>query len=87
MTDGGTDPDTPVFGSSGLQLDTNQRLGIGLIVGGFVLLVLLRFVTSPIGREVTGYSAIGLGEFLLIPVFLLVVGLGIVVLIWGGEWW
>lgn len=61
------------------------QIGVLAIVGGFLMLVALRFVTSPIGREITGRETIGLAEFLMIPLFLGLVGGGIVLLLWQPD--
>lgn len=85
MTDGETDAGTQTRPPASVDLGRKQVLGLLLVVGGFILLVVLRFVTSPIGRKVTGDSSIGLQEFLMIPLFLLLVGAGIILFLWGPE--
>ena len=62
--------------------DNSTRYGLLTIVLGLVLLVVLRLWASPITRRVTGRSGNGLFEFLLIPVFFAVVGVGILLFLW-----
>lgn len=54
-----------------------KRYGIALVALGVVALLVLRFVTSPIGRRIAGERGIGVAPFLAIPVFLALVALGI----------
>lgn len=64
------------------------RVGLLAITSGFLMLIALRFVTSPIGRQITGQEEIGMVEFLMIPLFLALVGGGIVLMVWqptGGN--
>ncbi len=63
----------------------STRYGVGIVVAGLVLLIALRLWASPIAREVTGRGENGLLEFLLIPVFLGVVGLGILLFLWEPD--
>lgn len=62
--------------------ENNRRLGVLVIAGGVVLLLGLRFWASPVGRRITGRSGITVVEFLGIPLFLLVVSVGIALLLW-----
>lgn len=63
----------------------HRRLGVGIALGGFLLLLTLRVWASPIALVITGRSGVSVVTFLLIPVLLLVVGAGIVVALWGEE--
>ena len=65
--------------------DNSTKYGFTVAVVGFVLLLLLRVWASPIARAVTGRSSNGLLEFLLIPVFLGIVGVGILLFLWEPE--
>lgn len=56
-----------------------RRYGAGLVALGFVALLALRFVASPIGRRILGQRDVGVVAFLAIPVFLGIVALGIAV--------
>ena len=64
------------------------RIGLLAITSGLLMLIALRFVTSPVGRQITGREAVGMVEFLMIPLFLALVGGGIVLMVWqptGGD--
>ena len=63
----------------------SRRLGLGVAVVGFLLLLSLRFWASPITRTITGREGVSVVSFLAIPLFLLVIGVGIVIFIWGDE--
>lgn len=63
----------------------NRRIGLGLALAGFFLLLSLRWWTSPIARRITGRQQIQVTEFLLIPVFFLLVGAGILLFLWEPE--
>lgn len=63
----------------------HRRLGAGAIALGFVSLVVLRFWVSPIARRATDRGAVGVVEFLGIPLFLGLVVLGIALLLWEPE--
>lgn len=63
----------------------STRYGVGIVVAGLVLLLVLRLWASPIAQAVTGRSRNGLVEFLLIPIFLAVVGLGILLFLWEPD--
>lgn len=65
--------------------ERNRELGVLTVVAGLVLLLSLRLWTSPITRGITGRSEIGVLEFLLIPAFFLVVGIGILLFLWEPE--
>lgn len=54
-----------------------RRYGVALAVLAFVLLVALRFWTSPVGRSITGREGVGVLAFLGIPVFLGLLAAGI----------
>lgn len=59
-----------------------KRYGVGVAALGFVLLVVLRFWASPVGRTIAGRDDVGLIAFLGIPLFLglLVAGIGLFLL-------
>lgn len=63
----------------------STRYGVGIVVAGLALLLLLRLWASPISQAVTGRARNGLVEFLLIPVFLGVVGVGILLFLWEPD--
>jgi hypothetical protein len=65
--------------------DNSTRYGIATVAAGVVLLIGLRLWASPLTRQITDRGANGLLEFLLIPTFLLVVGLGILLFLWEPE--
>lgn len=62
--------------------ERNRELGVLTVVLGVVLLLTLRLWTSPIARGIVGRNTGGLLEFLLIPVFLVVVAIGITLFLW-----
>lgn len=57
--------------------------GVGAIVGGTILLLLLRMWTSPITRTAMGRESISVVSFMGIPLFLGLVALGIGLLLYG----
>lgn len=63
----------------------HQRLGVGVAVVGVLLLLSLRLWASPVALAVTGRPRVGVVAFLGIPFFLLVVGAGIVIFLWGDQ--
>jgi len=63
----------------------STRYGVGTVVLGMVCLIALRVWASPIARTAMGRGRNGLLEFLLIPVFLGVVGLGILLFLWEPD--
>lgn len=63
----------------------HRRLGVGIAIVGFLLLLTLRVWASPIALVITGRPGVNVVTFLLIPVLLLVVGAGIAVALWGEE--
>jgi len=65
--------------------ERNRELGLATIAVGFVLLLGLRAWTSPLTRNATGGGPPGLLEFLLIPVFLIVVAAGVVLALWEPD--
>jgi hypothetical protein len=65
--------------------ERNRELGVLTVVCGLLLLLSLRLWTSPIARGITGQSEVGVFEFLLIPAFFLVVGIGILLFLWEPE--
>lgn len=54
-----------------------KRYGVGIAALGFVLLVVLRFWASPVGRSITGRNSVSVTAFLGIPVFLALLVAGI----------
>lgn len=60
----------------------NRQLGLVVIVLGAVSLLGLRFWTSPLTRSATQEGPPGLFEFLLIPAFFIVVGVGVALVLW-----
>jgi len=65
--------------------ERNRELGVLTVLCGLVLLLSLRLWTSPIAMGITGRSGVGVFEFLLIPVFFVVVGIGILLFLWEPE--
>lgn len=63
----------------------NKKYGILTVAAGLVLLLGLRLWASPLTRRITGRTANGLVEFLMIPVFLAVVGIGILLFLWEPD--
>lgn len=63
----------------------NRRLGVAVAVIGLLLLLTLRLWASPVAMTVTGRPEVSVVSFLAIPLFLLVIGAGIVVFLWGDE--
>lgn len=65
--------------------ERNRELGVLTVLAGVVLLLGLRVWTSPLTRTATGADAPGLWEFLLIPVFFVVVAAGVGLFLWESE--
>lgn len=65
--------------------ERNRQLGVATVLFGVLLLLGLRAWTSPLTREATGGGEPGLLEFLLIPLFLFVVGIGTALFLWEPE--
>jgi len=65
---------------------TDHRVlgGVAILLGVLALFV-LRIWASPIALSVTGRGGVSVLSFLAIPLFLLLVGIGIVLLVWGQE--
>lgn len=63
----------------------HRRLGVGLALVGLLMLLTLRVWASPLALTITGRPRTSVVAFLGIPLFLLVVGAGIVVFLWGDE--
>lgn len=63
----------------------NRRFGVGIILIGFFLLLSLRLWASPIAMTITDRSRVSVVAFLSIPLFLLIIGAGIVIFLWGDE--
>ena len=60
-------------------------LGVTLVVVGVVALLTLRFWASPVVGELVGRERVGVVAFLGIPLFLLLVGVGIALFVWGPD--
>lgn len=65
--------------------ERNRQLGVATVLLGVLLLLSLRAWTSPLTRDATGSGEPGLVEFLLIPLFLIVVGAGTALFLWEPE--
>lgn len=65
--------------------ERNRELGLLTGVLGLLLLLSLRLWTSPLTRSVTGRSGVGLLEFLLIPAFFALVGIGTLLFLWEPD--
>ncbi len=75
------------MGFSRMELTTtikerHMALGAGLLALGIILLVGLRFWASPVARRITGTEPPGAIDFIGIPVFLVVAGLGLFLFLW-----
>lgn len=62
--------------------EQSTTIGVALIAAGVVLLLSLRFWASPLARRITGQEPPGFIEFVGIPVFFVVVGVGIALFLW-----
>lgn len=60
-------------------------LGIAVTVVGVLLLIGLRLWASPLALAITGREGVSVVTFLSMPLALLVVGIGIVLSIWGPD--
>lgn len=56
--------------------------GAILIGVGVMLLLALRFWASPLARRIVGQESPGFADFVGIPVFFVVVGVGIALFLW-----
>lgn len=65
--------------------NNSTKAGLLVVLGGLVLLLGLRLWASPIARRIVGQDTVGVVEFLLIPVFLLVVTAGILLFLWEPD--
>lgn len=63
----------------------HHRLGVGIAAAGLLLLFTLRAWASPLALAVTGRPRVGVVAFLGIPIFLIVVGTGIAIFLWGDR--
>lgn len=63
----------------------NRRLGVAVAAVGLVLLLTLRLWASPVIMTITGRARVSVVSFLAIPLFLLVIGAGVVIFLWGEE--
>lgn len=62
-----------------------RRVGAAALILGVAALLTLRVWASPIARTVTGREGVTVLSFLGIPVFLVLFGVGIALLVWGPE--
>lgn len=62
--------------------ERSTATGAVLIGLGVLLLLTLRFWASPIARRILGQEPPGLVDFLGIPLFFVVVGVGIALFLW-----
>jgi hypothetical protein len=62
-----------------------KHLGVGLIGAGALLLLVLRFVASPVARRIAGAQPAGLIEFAGIPAFFLLAGAGMILFLWEPD--
>lgn len=62
-----------------------SRLGIVAVIVGVVALLSLRVWASPVADAVTGRTRVSIVAFLAIPLALLLIGVGIVLFVWGPE--
>ena len=69
---------------NGIRTDPST-LGVVVVVVGVVSLLALRFWASPVVSSLTGRESVSVVAFLGIPLFLLLVGSGIVLFVWGPE--
>lgn len=65
--------------------ERNRELGLLLMVLALVLILSLRWWTSPVLRRITGRSGITQVEFLSIPVFFVPLVIGVVLFLWEPE--
>lgn len=63
----------------------NKRLGVVVAAVGLILLLTLRLWASPVAMIVTDRPRVSVIAFLAIPFFLLVIGAGVVIFLWGEE--
>lgn len=63
----------------------SSTLGVALVVVGVVSLLTLRFWASPVVGQLVGRERLSVVAFLGIPLFLLLVGAGIVLFVWGPD--
>lgn len=68
-----------------MDVSTSRTLGLGAIVLGVLSLLVLRLWASPIALAVTGRRTVSVLAFLGIPLFLIFVGVGIALFVWGPE--
>lgn len=66
-------------------VERSTTSGIVLIALGVLILLTIRFWASPLARRITGRDPAGYVEFLAIPVFFVVVGVGIALFLWEPE--
>lgn len=69
----------------GLEAKIKRRstaVGATLIGVGVLLLLSLRFWASPLARRIVGQDPPGFVDFIGIPVFFVVVGVGIALFLW-----
>ena len=68
-----------------LLREHNRKLGVVTVLAGLTALLGLRLWTSPMARGILGRDTGGLSEFLLIPAFFVVVGVGTALFLWEPE--
>lgn len=68
-----------------MDLSNSRTLGLGAIALGVLSLLVLRLWASPIALAVTGRRTVSVLAFLGIPLFLIFVGVGIALFVWGPE--
>lgn len=59
--------------------------GAGLVGLGVLLLLALRFLASPIARRILDREPAGFVEFLGIPAFFVLVGIGVALFLWEPD--
>lgn len=72
----------------GLESRVRERstaTGATLIGVGVLLLLALRFLASPLARRITGQEPPGFADFVGIPLFFVVVGVGIALFLWEPD--
>lgn len=62
--------------------ENSTATGVILIAAGVLLLLALRFFASPLARYITDSEPPGFLAFIGIPIFFLVVGVGIALFLW-----
>lgn len=65
--------------------ERSTATGAALVGVGVLLLLALRFSASPLARRITGQEPPGFVDFLGIPLFFVVVGVGIALFLWEPD--